>query len=292
MAAIANVQLSDTFNQWRVRTNTISTRLNQFAINESRLYANTLNANVTFEVVTGAANTNIFSDHMNVTANTVFSGNVDVGKLVSTGTISATAFVGDGSGLTSAGATIARSLEGNHTATPSGNLALLFTGVTSGSLDTANVFLATATSSGLVFNPNTGVLTANSFVGDGSALTGIVAGATIAESLAGQNADLPVLFTGVTSGTLTTANVETTRLTFNPNTGVLTANSFSGDGSNLTGVAAAKGGGTDLIFYESDQNATANYTITAGKNAMAPGTLTVDSGVTITVPTGSRLVIV
>lgn len=292
MAAIANVQLSDTFNQWRVRTNNISTRLNQFAINESRLYANTLNANVTFEVVTGAANTNIFSDHMNVTANTVFSGNVDVGKLVSTGTISATAFVGDGSGLTSAGATIARSLEGNHTATPSGNLALLFTGVTSGSLDTANVFLATATSSGLVFNPNTGVLTANSFVGDGSALTGIVAGATIAESLAGQNADLPVLFTGVTSGTLTTANVETTRLTFNPNTGVLTANSFSGDGSNLTGVAAAKGGGTDLIFYESDQNATTNYTITSGKNAMAPGTLTVDSGVTITVPTGSRLVIV
>ena len=292
MAAIANVQLSDTFNQWRVRTNVISTRLNQFAINESRLYANTLNANVTFEVVTGAANTNIFSDHMNVTANTVFSGNVDVGKLVSTGTISASAFVGDGSGLSGAGATVARSLEGNHAAAPSGNLALLFTGVTSGSLDTANVFLATATSSGLVFNPNTGVLTANSFVGDGSALTGIVAGATIAESLAGQNADLPVLFTGVTSGTLTTANVETTRLTFNPNTGVLTANSFSGDGSSLTGVAAATGGGSDLIFYESDQNATTNYSITAGKNAMAPGTLTVDSGVTITVPSGSRLVIV
>ena len=292
MAAIANVQLSDTFNQWRVRTNVISTRLNQFAINESRLYANTLNANVTFEVVTGAANTNIFSDHMNVTANTVFSGNVDVGKLVSTGTISASAFVGDGSGLSGAGATVARSLEGNHAAAPSGNLALLFTGVTSGSLDTANVFLATATSSGLVFNPNTGVLTANSFVGDGSALTGITAGATVNESLAGQNVDLPILFTGVTSGTLTTANVETTRLTFNPNTGVLTANSFSGDGSNLTGVAAAKGGGTDLIFYESDQNATANYSITAGKNAMAPGTLTVDSGVTITVPSGSRLVIV
>ena len=282
MAAIANVQLSDTFNQWRVRTNNISTRLNQFAINESQLYANTLNANVTFEVVTGAANTNIFSDHMNVTANTVFSGNVDVGKLVSSGTISATSFVGDGSGLTGAGATVSESLAGQNA-----DLPILFTGVTSGSLSTANV-----ETTRLTFNPNTGVLTANAFSGDGSALTGIVAGATVNESLAGQNADLPVLFTGVTSGTLTTANVETTRLTFNPNTGVLTANSFSGDGSNLTGVAAAKGGGTDLIFYESDQNATANYTITAGKNAMAPGTLTVDSGVTITVPTGSRLVIV
>ena len=290
MAAIANVQLSDTFNQWRVRTNVISTRLNQFAINESRLYANTLNANVTFEVVTGAANTNIFSDHMNVTANTVFSGNVNVGKLVSTSTISASAFVGDGSGLSGAGATVARSLEGNHSATPAGNLALLFTGVTSGSLATANVFIATGTSSGLVFNPNTGVLTANSFSGDGSSLTG--AGATVNVSLAGQNANLPILFTGVTSGSLATANVETSRLTFNPNTGVLTANSFSGDGSSLTGVAAAKGGGTDLIFYESDQNATTNYSITSGKNAMAPGTLTVNSGVTITVPSGSRLVIV
>ena len=290
MAAIANVQLSDTFNQWRVRTNVISTRLNQFAINESRLYANTLNANVTFEVVTGAANTNIFSDHMNVTANTVFSGNVNVGKLVSTSTISASAFVGDGSGLSGAGATVARSLEGNHSATPAGNLALLFTGVTSGSLATANVFIATGTSSGLVFNPNTGVLTANSFSGDGSNLTG--AGATVNVSLAGQNANLPILFTGVTSGSLATANVETSRLTFNPNTGVLTANSFSGDGSSLTGVAAAKGGGTDLIFYESDQNATTNYSITSGKNAMAPGTLTVNSGVTITVPSGSRLVIV
>tara|TARA_A100001015_G_scaffold317243_1_gene433713 strand:+ start:914 stop:1786 length:873 start_codon:yes stop_codon:yes gene_type:complete len=290
MAAIANVQLSDTFNQWRVRTNVISTRLNQFAINESRLYANTLNANVTFEVVTGAANTNIFSDHMNVTANTVFSGNVNVGKLVSTSTISASAFVGDGSGLSGAGATVARSLEGNHSATPAGNLALLFTGVTSGSLATANVFIATGTSSGLVFNPNTGVLTANSFSGDGSSLTG--AGATVNVSLAGQNANLPILFTGVTSGSLATANVETSRLTFNPNTGVLTANSFSGDGSSLTGVASAKGGGTDLIFYESDQNATTNYSITSGKNAMAPGTLTVNSGVTITVPSGSRLVIV
>ena len=290
MAAIANVQVSDTFNQWRVRTNVISTRLNQFAINESRLYANTLNANVTFEVVTGAANTNIFSDHMNVTANTVFSGNVNVGKLVSTSTISASAFVGDGSGLSGAGATVARSLEGNHSATPAGNLALLFTGVTSGSLATANVFIATGTSSGLVFNPNTGVLTANSFSGDGSSLTG--AGATVNVSLAGQNANLPILFTGVTSGSLATANVETSRLTFNPNTGVLTANSFSGDGSSLTGVASAKGGGTDLIFYESDQNATTNYSITSGKNAMAPGTLTVNSGVTITVPSGSRLVIV
>jgi hypothetical protein len=212
----------------------------------------------------------------------VFSGNVDVGKLVASGTISAASFVGDGSGLTSAGATVSESLAGQNA-----DLPILFTGVTSGSLSTANV-----ETTRLTFNPNTGVLTANSFSGDGSALTGIVAGATVNESLAGQNADLPVLFTGVTSGTLTTANVETSRLTFNPNTGVLTANSFSGDGSSLTGVAAATGGGSDLIFYESDQNATTNYTITSGKNAMAPGTLTVDSGVTITVPSGSRLVIV
>jgi hypothetical protein len=53
MAAIANVQLSDTFNTWRVRSNAGFTRLNQFAINESSLFANTVTANVKLQV-TGA----------------------------------------------------------------------------------------------------------------------------------------------------------------------------------------------------------------------------------------------
>ena len=72
------------------------------------------------------------------------------------------------------------------------------------------------------------------FVGDGSQLTN--AGSTVATD-GGANRDLSVVFTGVTSGTMTTANVSST-LTFNPSTGTLTATAFSGDGSNLTNAGS------------------------------------------------------
>ena len=49
----------------------------------------------------------------------------------------------------------------------------------------------------------------------------------------------------------------------------------------------AKGGGSDDVFYENGQTVTTNYSITAGKNAMTAGPVTVNSGVTVTVPTGS-----
>lgn len=45
---IANVALTNTFDTWRIRTNQVVSRLNQFAVNNSRLYANTLTANVRF----------------------------------------------------------------------------------------------------------------------------------------------------------------------------------------------------------------------------------------------------
>ena len=66
-----------------------------------------------------------------------------------------------------------------------------------------------------------------------------------------------------------------------------------GDGSNLTGISAgATGGGSDEVFYENDQTVTSNYTITNGKNAMAAGPITINSGVTVTVGSGETLTIV
>lgn len=48
MALISNTELSDTFNTWRIRSNQITTRLNQFAIDESTLYSNNIVANTSF----------------------------------------------------------------------------------------------------------------------------------------------------------------------------------------------------------------------------------------------------
>lgn len=54
----------------------------------------------------------------------------------------------------------------------------------------------------------------------------------------------------------------------------------------------ATGGGTDKIFYLSEQEMTYDYTIPQGYNAMVPGDLTIGDGLTLTIQDGTRLVIV
>ena len=83
-----------------------------------------------------------------------------------------------------------------------------------------------------------------------------------------------------------------TNLTFNSNTGALAATSFSGDGSALTGIAAAQGGSTDKIFWENGQTVTADYTITNNYNAGTFGPVTINNGVTVTVGSGETWTIV
>jgi len=63
---------------------------------------------------------------------------------------------------------------------------------------------------------------------------------------------------------------------------------FGFNGSNWVAVGGgAKGGGTNQVFYENETNVTSNYTISTGFNAMSAGPITVDSGVTVTIPSGS-----
>jgi hypothetical protein len=92
MAAIANVALTNTFDSWRSRSNQSFTRLNQFAVNESSLYANTLTANVAFvskglATMQGKATVgtnlvvtaNTTTNKLTVTSNLAASGNVQLG---------------------------------------------------------------------------------------------------------------------------------------------------------------------------------------------------------------------
>ena len=46
------------------------------------------------------------------------------------------------------------------------------------------------------------------------------------------------------------------------------------------------------MFYENAQAVASNYTITTNKSAMSAGPVTLNSGVTVTIPSGSRWVIV
>jgi hypothetical protein len=48
----------------------------------------------------------------------------------------------------------------------------------------------------------------------------------------------------------------------------------------------------DRVFYENDQNVAGNYTITTGKSAMSAGPITINPSIIVTLPPGSRWVVV
>ena len=83
-----------------------------------------------------------------------------------------------------------------------------------------------------------------------------------------------------------------------PAPGFIRWNSTLNQYEGYTGTAwAAIGGGAtgapgNNVFVENDQSVTADYTLTAGKNAMTAGPITINSGVTVTVPTGATWSIV
>jgi molybdenum cofactor biosynthesis enzyme len=53
------------------------------------------------------------------------------------------------------------------------------------------------------------------------------------------------------------------------------------------GGGGAAGAGSNQIFFQNDLTVTGSYTIPDGKNAGTFGPVTIDSGVTVTVPSGS-----
>lgn len=120
-------------------------------------------------------------------------------------------FKGDGSQLTNAGSTVATQTTGPALFVP-------FTGISSGTMTSANV------NSTLTFNPDTGTLSANSFSGDGTNLTGV--GVSVSDDTS-TNTDYYLLFTGFTTGAATSANVSSTKLFFNPSSGQLNATDFN-----------------------------------------------------------------
>ena len=83
-----------------------------------------------------------------------------------------------------------------------------------------------------------------------------------------------------------------------PSAGYLRYNSsltqFEGyNGSSWGSVGGgATGGGNDQVFVLNDQTVTTSYVISASKNAMTTGPLSVNSGVSVTVSSGSRWIII
>jgi hypothetical protein len=73
-----------------------------------------------------------------------------------------------------------------------------------------------------------------------------------------------------------------------------TLNTFEGYKNSAWGAigGGATGGGSDDVFHENGQTVTTNYTLTTSKNAVTAGPITINSGVTVTVPSDSSWVVV
>jgi len=74
------------------------------------------------------------------------------------------------------------------------------------------------------------------------------------------------------------------------------AASASTVGSYVVGVwgqigGGATGNGGDQVFVENSQTVTSSYSIPSGKNASTVSPITINGGVTVTVPSGSRWVV-
>ena len=110
-----------------------------------------------------------------------------------------------------------------------------------------------------------GVVSATSFFGDGSSLTGIVAGAT----LSAGSGDQRVVVTSQTSGSMTAAATDA-ELTYNSGTNTLSATNFSGALSgNVTGNATGLSGTPDITVRN-----VVSAAATFSGNVSVAGTLT------------------
>jgi len=229
---------------------------------------------------------------------TSFIANGTTGQYLSANTSGAPTWVTP----TFAGSTVTDDTSTNATRYP------LFSSITSG-----NLLTEYTSSTKYQFNPNTGALTATSFVGSGASLTSIPNGAlvnssitvgTISISLGSSSTTLaglssvtstsfvgaltgnassattatsatvalnvqvtdstsssstfyPTLSPGTTGSTNYALNTSSTKLSFVPNTGTLTATNFSGLASSATNIA---GGVANQIIYQTGAGATSFIT--------------------------------
>ena len=179
----------------------------------------------------------------------------------------------------------------------------------------------TYTDTGIIVS---GIVTANSFKGDGSSLTGI--DATALKDTGGDVKIQAQASGAIFIGVHTFTTLHSTTATIGDyldvgsnikigNAGVITATSFTGSGANLTSLPSANltgalpaisgatltnlppsapvgGASTNTVFFENDKAVAVNYQITSTKNAMSAGPIAINAGIAVTVPSGCSWTIV
>ena len=114
--------------------------------------------------------------------------------------------------------------------------------------------------------------------------TNIATGAVTAADIPDGNITLGKLHADVQAPINDVANKQAT-LVSGTNIKTLNGGSIVGSGNLIVGAQQD-------VFYENSQTVSSSYTITTNKSAMSAGPVTLDTSVTVTIPSGSRWVIV
>ena len=126
--------------------------------------------------------------------------------------------------------------------------------------------------------------------------TAAAAGTFTGITISGGTLTTPATLTFSTTASIRLPNGTTAQRPGAPQTGMIRYNSDIGSFEGYTTTwgsigGGATGGGGDQVFQENELTVTTNYTLSTGKNAMSVGPITIDSGVTVTIPSGQRWVI-
>lgn len=224
--------------------------------------------------ITGAsaalASNLITSGNAAITGNTAISGTLSAtGNTTLTGTLtvaSDTTFSGTGEIILPNGTTAQRSALPTSGMIRYNSTTSAFEGYTSA---------PGATIASITYATTTATLTTSSVHGLSTEAVVTISGAS------------PSAYNGTYSITVTSPTQFTYTMASNPG-----ANA-SPVGSYVSGYWGAVGSGAQAqgVVYENGQTISANYTMTSGKNGESVGPITVSSGIVVTIPAGSRWVI-
>jgi hypothetical protein len=232
-------------------------------------------ATVTDDTTTNATRYPLYADQTTGNLTTEFVSSTKLQFNPSTGVFTSTSFSGAGTGLT--GTATSLSIGGNAATATSATSATTATNIAGGVANQipyqtgvgATSFITAPTTSSTVLTWN----------GSAFAWSAASGGLTISDDTT-TNATRYLTFTSATTGTITSENVSSTKLTFNPSTGILASTGFSGPINGSIGATTPSTG----VFTDVNTPNTFGF-----KNRIINGAMVIDqrnAGAAITTGTG------
>ena len=221
------------------------------------------------DTTTNATRYPLFANATSGSVTTEYTSSTKYQYNPSTGTLTASVFSGAGTGLTGTASSL--SIGGNAATATSATSATTATNLSGGANGSVPYQTGSGATTFLAAGTNGYVLTLAAGVPTWAAAAG---GLSITDDTTTNATRYPV-FSSATSGSISTEYTSSTKYTYNPSKGDLSApQTIASNGLQLNA-----------------NTNTASYTIATGNNAMSVGPFTVAGGTSITVPAGSRWVV-